>query len=181
MSQSLYTSLDEKPFASRYMFFHDVIDRPVEDVWSHAIHIGAWMNEHRLVTLAGTEGHQGHFERVYPQNLPPETPEPHYHLYGIAEVVAPHYIVLEVFSERGGSYGDESEKIGVDIIALSQREARSTNVGLFLVDLTVAQGNGAQTEAAVADVERETQLRIPRYFENLRQLANGQEERVSPK
>src|SRR5688572_7549822 len=109
-----YSSLDDKPYDSGYLLMDTVIDHPIEKVWREALKIGEWMNAHRLETLSGKAGAVGHFERVHPRNLPASTPEPHYHLYGIAHLVPLKLIALEVLPEKGGSYGETREWASFD-------------------------------------------------------------------
>jgi hypothetical protein len=169
-----YKSLSEKPYESHYVYFEDVIEASVEAVWPHAVRIGDWMNDHRLETLEGSPGKVNLFERVYPHGLADDVPEPHYHLYGLAHAEEPRYLVLEVFSERGGSYGEPRQKLGFDVISLTDLGDK-TQVGMLLIDVTMDDDQSADRKPLVPqeDEEQTTQDRIPRYFDTLRSLVEA--------
>lgn len=130
-----YQTLAEKPYETHYVWKEIEIDAPVETVWPLAVRIPDWMNAHRLETLDGSPGELGHFEQVFPQNLAPDTPTPHHHFYGIAHLVPLRYIALEVFPERGGSYGKTRDWTMVDQIMLNDLGDGRTRVAFAIVDL----------------------------------------------
>jgi hypothetical protein len=170
MSQDLnvYQRLEQKPYDSFYVYVETVIHHPLEKVWPRALEIGRWMSAHRLETLDGKPGEVGHFERVYPRDLGPEVPEPHYHLYGIAHVIPLKLIVLEVFPEQGGSYGKTKPKWSFDSVLLTDLGGE-TQVGFHMVDVHLEKGD------AGFHARREEELRAVRgmleaYFDNLRRL-----------
>ena len=162
-----YASLEDKPYESHYLYVDTIIDHPVERVWKHAVKISTWMTDYRLVTLAGIAGEVGHFERVYPPGLAEGTPPPHYHLYGIAELIPNKCIFIEVFPERGGSYGKTREWLMFDNILLVDLGGR-TKVIFFIID--VHPGRAAQPESHDDAVLRD---RLERYFVNLKKLADN--------
>jgi hypothetical protein len=157
------SDLGDKPYKTHHFLTETVIDRSVEVVWPHVVKIGSWMTDHELETLAGEEGKVGHFERVRPRSLDDEIAEPRYHLYGIAKVVPKRCVVLEVFPEKGGSYGDAfypPEFINFDVILLTDLGSR-TQVSFVGIDVHMEKD-------AIADGKFHEQ--IQRYFENLRDL-----------
>jgi hypothetical protein len=169
-----YRSLDQKPYDSYYFHAETVIDHPVAKVWPHALMIGRWMSDHRLETIAGKPGNVGHFERVHPHDLPPQTPSPRYHLYEVAQIVPFKSIVLEVFPERGGSYGDATEKTSFDAILLTDLGARTHLTFLAIdVDLQKTKPAAAEREKRAAKEQRMRE-RLHKYFDNLaRQVAEA--------
>jgi hypothetical protein len=161
-------SLDQKPYDSHYLYLETIIDQPVEKVWPHALNIGSWMTAHRLETIDGEPGDVGHFERVFPRGIGDQVPLPHYHLYGIAEVIPYKLIALEVFPERGGSYGKVEEWMSFDNILFVDMVER-TCVIFLMVDahLEHADPDGHQRRKKEVDEARPL---VTRYFENLKQL-----------
>jgi hypothetical protein len=165
--KDVYKSLHEKPYESIYLHVEATIDHPVEKVWPHALDIGSWMNAHRLETVAGEPGKVGHFQRVLPQGLGPEVPQPHYHLYGIAEIVPFKLIVLEVFPEKGGSYGKTRPKMCFDSINLTDLGGR-THVSYLLIEANLGKGDKDFYPRRKAEIEAVRGL-IGKFFDNLRQ------------
>lgn len=163
-----YRSLDDKPYESHYLYAETIIDHPVEKVWPHALNIGGWMSAHRLETLAGEPGKVGHFERVYPHGLSAETRLPHYHLYGVAEIVPHKYIALEVLPENGGSYGVTREKMSFDGILLTDIGGK-TQLVFLMVDVLKGCGTAESRERRRHELEGARKL-LNGYFENLKQL-----------
>jgi hypothetical protein len=170
-----YRTLAQKPYRSDYFYVETVIDQRIERVWQQALRIGDWMTDHRLETIAGKAGEIGHFERVYSCGITPEVPKPHYHLYGIAEIIPLKCIALEVFPERGGSYGDAKQWTAFDSILFSDLDGR-TRVAFLQVHVST-EGNTDRADDAHADERREQQEatgreRLHRYFENLKRLVS---------
>lgn len=173
-NQEKYETLDGKPYESRYLYVETVLDYPVEEVWPHALQIGKWMTDHRLETIAGEAGTVGHFERVFMRGVGPEVPEPHYHLYGIAEIIPLKLIAMEVFPEIGGSYGKTREWVMFDSMQFTDVGGR-THIGFLLVDMQVGRGE-AKGPQKRQDEEHEREMireRLGRFFENLRQLVSN--------
>jgi hypothetical protein len=167
----LFERLDQKPYKSNYFYVEAIIDGPIEEVWRRALKIGDWMTDHRLETIDGQPGKIAHLERVYPRDTDPSVPRPHYHLYAIAELIPLKCIALEVFPEKGGSYGDPSQWIAFDSILFSDLGGR-TNVG-FLQIHVVTEGEHHDDEAARQRRKKDEEIgrdRLNRYFENLRRL-----------
>jgi hypothetical protein len=162
-----YKSLDDKPYDSFYLYVDTVIDYPVERVWPHALNIGRWMSAHRLDRIEGEPGQVGFFERVYPVSLASTVPEPRYHLYGIAEIIAPKLIALEVFPENGGSYGNTRPKMSFDTIFLTDLGDR-THVGFYMVDVHLGEGDEQSHVRRKAELEGGVRELLMQYFENLR-------------
>lgn len=166
-----YASLDQKPYHSLYLHAATTIPHPVARVWPHALNIGGWMSAHRLEPLAGEPGKVGFFERVYPAGLGDEFGYPRYHLYGITEIVEHKYIALEVFPEKGGSYGSNVERLSLDSILLTP-VGDQTHLFFVMIDLTLS---------AFDDDFRQRQARehalgqalIRQYFDNLSTLVDA--------
>jgi hypothetical protein len=172
-NDAMYQRFDEKPYESKYFILDTVIDHPPEVVWPHASNIGSWMSDHRLVTLEGEPGRVGHFERVY-ADVGDEVPEPRSHVYGIAQLVPPTYIGLEVFSEKGGSFGDPREYISFDTILLTDIGGK-TKLTFLVIDVRPGEQQPISEEAR----ETEEALRAPmedrarRYFDNLNRVVDA--------
>lgn len=180
MQPSRYERFDQKPFESRYMYEETIIDYSVEKVWPHALNIKGWMSDHRLETLEGKPGKVGHFERVYPaEGVGAEVPLAPYHLYGVAEIIPFKLIVLEVFSEIGGSYSSAREMIVFDAILLTDL-GKKTNFAVLAIDTWMGskQEKGKHTEELCFD-EKVMRARLKRYFENLKQLVKNGEASTS--
>lgn len=171
---SLFERLDQKAYGSHYFYVETVIDQPIERVWQRALRISDWMTDHRLETIAGKTGEVGHFERVYACGIGPEVPQPHYHLYGIAEIIPLKCIALEVFPERGGSYGDAKPWVAFDSILFSE-VAGGTRLVFLQIHVTLGGNNDGVDDAHAAERRKAEEAtgreRLHRYFENLRRLA----------
>lgn len=163
-----YQTLAQKPFGSGYLYVDAVIDSPVEQVWAQALHIGRWMTDHRLETIAGRPGEVGHFEKVYSADADPKAPPPHYFLYGIAALVPLKSISLEVFPEKGGSYGDTRRWVMFDQILLTDLGSR-THVAVLMieVDMTATPTEHGGQEPGTGWQEH-ARTRMNRYLQNLR-------------
>lgn len=165
-----YQSLQEKPYESHYLYAETTIDHPVERVWPHALNIGGWMSAHRLETVAGQPGEVGHFERVYPRGVGRDVGFPHYHMYGLAHIVPLKYIALEVFPEKGGSYGNARPYISCDGILLTDVGGK-TEITFLLVDVHLGMGNTDSYDRRRNEIEASRSL-LNQYFDNLRQLVD---------
>jgi hypothetical protein len=161
----MFQHLGDKPFTSHHSLFERTFPANVEQVWRQALRIGVWMNDHDLETLSGDAGQPGHFERVVPRNIEHRYPPPRYHYYGVAHLVPQKLIVLEVFPEKGGSYGIPKEYIGVDSILLTPLDDRNTRVAVLLSMIT--PGPAQASSPSVEDEESTTRAQIERYFDNL--------------
>jgi hypothetical protein len=166
-----YRSLEDRPFGSFYLYVETTLDHPVENVWPHALNIGSWMSAHGLETISGESGKVGHFERVLPRGLPADVPQPHYHLYGITKIIPHKLIALEVFPERGGSYGVTKPWVSFDNILLTDLGGR-TRVVFLMVDAHLGPHDEEYNERRAGDVEGGRDL-LNGYFENLRRLVDG--------
>lgn len=170
-----YQSLEQKPYDSLYRLFETLIDHPVRKVWPHALQIGAWMSDHRLETLAGEPGKVGHFERVFPRDLGAGVSLPHYHVYGIAEIIPYKCIGLEVLHEKGGSYGDTREKFGFDSILLVDLGSK-THFMFFMIDVHTPKRPPADDPVSRQrheEQEQDLRARVYRYFDNLKRLVDS--------
>lgn len=166
-----YKSLAEKPYQSLYLQADTTIPHSVEKVWSHVLNIGGWMSAHRLEPIAGEPGKVGFFERVYPAGLGDEFGYPRYHLYGITEIIPQKYIALEVFPEKGGSYGSNVERMSLDSVVLTA-VGEQTHLFFVMIDLTL----GEVDEAFRQRQQREHSLGqalIRQYFDNLKALVEN--------
>lgn len=166
-----YRSLADRPYGSLYLYVEAIIDHPVEKVWPHALDIGSWMSAHGLETIAGEPGKVGHFERVLPRGVGADVPLPHYHLYGITEIIPLKLIVLEVFPERGGSYGVTKQWMSFDNILLTDLGGR-TKVVFLMVDAHLGEHDEEYHQRRKKEVEGGRDL-LNGYFENLRRLVDG--------
>ena len=165
-----YLKLEDKPFESIYLYVDTIIEQPVSKVWPHALDIGSWMSAHRLETIAGEASKVGHFERVFPRGLADDAPKPHYHLYGIAELIPFKLIVLEVFPERGGSYGDSRESMSFDSILFTDLGS-TTQVALLMTDVHLGKRDQEFMSRRKGEHEAGKEL-VKAYFENLRKLVS---------
>jgi len=167
-AQSRYTNLSQRPYESHYLFLDARIDAPVEKVWPHALNIGSWMTAHRLETIGGESGKIGHLERVYPKHLASAVGHPRYHLYGVTNIIPHKYIGLEVFPEKGGSYGDRNEWMSFDGVLLIDLGGR-TQVVFLMVDVQMGSRDQAERERRQQEINEGREM-ITGYFENLRAL-----------
>jgi hypothetical protein len=106
-----YTTLDQKPFTADYTYTEQIIDHPVAKVWEHALDIAAWMSaNHEWEPIDGEPGTVGYFWKISPREhyVPGDEPlpEPRYHMIGITKIIEHKLIEVEVFPEKGGSYGN---------------------------------------------------------------------------
>jgi len=167
------TSLNHRPYESVYVHRETTIDHPVERVWPHALNIGGWMSAHQLETLAGDAGKVGHFERVLPRGLGDDVPRPHYHLYGIAEIVPNKLIALEVLPEQGGSYGNTREWMSFDTILLTELGDSRTKITFVMIDVHMGKGEPEFHQKRQQELEEVAGRLLAGYFENLKQLIAG--------
>jgi hypothetical protein len=168
-----YQTLAQKPFESGYLYVDAAIDFPVEQVWAQAVHIGRWMTDHRLMTLAGRPGEVGHFEKVYSADADPQAPPPHFHFYGIAALVPLKCISLEVFPAKGGSYGDTRHWVMFDEILLTDLGSR-THVGVLMIEVDMSATTGAHGEQDPGTGWQEkARARMDRYLQNLREAVQA--------
>lgn len=161
-----YRALDDKPYESVYLHAETVIDHPVQRVWPHVLNIGGWMSAHDLETVAGEPGRVGHFEKVLPRNIGAEVPQPHYHLYGIAEIVPLKLVALEVMPEKGGSYGKTRQSMSFDSILLNDLGAR-TALTFLMIDVFAGKGEPGFCERRQEELQHARGL-LEQYFENLK-------------
>lgn len=163
-----YRNLEDRPYGSLYLHVEAIIDHPLEKVWRQALDIGSWMSAHQLETIAGEPCRIGHFERVYPRGLGPDVPMPHHHLYGIVEIIPYRLIALEVFPERGGSYGVTKPWMSFDSILFTDLGNR-TNVVFLMVDAHLGEHDEDYHQRRKREVAAGRDL-IDGYFDNLRRL-----------
>lgn len=163
------TRLEHRPYESVYLLAETTIDHPVEKVWPHALNIGSWMSAHRLEPLSGEPGKVGHFERVWPRELPDEVGQPRYHLYGIAAVIPHKCIALEVLPEKGGSYGSAREWMSFDSILFADLGGR-TQLIFYMIDAHMGKGEPDFHERRQKELQDVAGKLLVQYFENLKQL-----------
>lgn len=161
-----YRTLDDRPYESVYLHAQTIIDHPIEKVWPHALDIGRWMNAHRLEPLAGEPGKVGRFERVHPKGLGEAVGKPHYHLYGIAQIIPHKLIALEVLPEKGGSYGSAREWMSFDSILFADLGGR-TQLTFLMVDAHMGRGEPGFHAKRTAELEQARGM-LEGYFENLK-------------
>lgn len=168
-----YQSLADKPYESDYLLVETTLSHAIERVWPHIIQIGTWMTDHRMTTIEGEPGQEGHFERVFPQDLDASVPAPLYHLYGIAKIIPHKLIAMEVFPERGGSYGKSREWVMFDSIILTDLGDR-THIAFLLIDMHAGHGEPKSSEKlAEEEAQRDTMRdRLQRFFLNLDRLVS---------
>lgn len=166
-----YRSLADRPYGSLYLYVETVIDHSVEKVWPHALDIGSWMSAHGLETIDGEARKVGYLERVHPRGLGNDVPLPHYHLYGIAHIIPLKLIALEVFPERGGSYGVTKPWMSFDNILFTDLGGR-TQVVFLMVDAHLGAHDEAYVQRRSKEVAGGRDL-IDGYFENLRRLVDA--------
>jgi hypothetical protein len=163
-----YRSLVEKPYESVYLHADTIIDHPVEKVWPQVLNIGGWMSAHGLETVAGEPGKVGHFEKVVPRQLGPDVPLPHYHLYGVAEIIPYKLVVLEVLPEKGGSYGKTRQTMSFDSILLTDLGDKTALVFL-MIDVHAGRGEADFLARRKRELKEARGL-LEQYFENLQRL-----------
>jgi hypothetical protein len=169
LNTKAYTSMEQRPYASHHMYLETTIEQPVARVWPHALDIQSWMTAHRLETISGRSGTVGHLERVHPRDLGSDVALPHYHLYGLGNVVPYKFIALEVFPEKGGSYGDDRQWMSFDGIVFVDLGA-STKVIFLMVDVQLEGTQEADRRRREKELSEGRKL-IEGYFENLRKLS----------
>jgi hypothetical protein len=165
----LYTSLGQKPFLSHYLYVDAIIDHPVSKVWPFAVNLPCWMSaHHRWEPIDGEPGEVGLFWRLWPttEYVGRETPPPNYHLAGIQRIIPYKFIGLEVFMEKGGSYGGmiPEDHVGFDNLLFADLGAKTQVTALFIEESKTALTGGSE-EASVANVAN--------HFENLKKFIDG--------
>jgi len=171
-----YTAVTERPFNTRYTWAEAVIDHPAENVWPYAVDLPLWMPaNHEWEPIAGETGKVGMLYRLWPRKHyvgGDECPPPHYHWVGIAKLIKHKLIGVEVWTEKGGSYGDRfvpPSYRGLDNILLTDLGDGRTNVrGLFIATMDPEPGQELDTndEAVTAD-------NVMLHFDNLRKVIDG--------
>lgn len=170
-TQGNYTALNQKPYGSLYLYVESTIDCPIDVVWPHALNIGGWMTAHGLETVAGQHGQVGYFERVLPRDLSSQVPQPHHHLYGIAHVIPHRLIALEVFPEKGGSYGVTRPWMSFDGLLLTDLGGK-TKIVFHMVDVHLGEEDAEYSRRRADELEQARPM-IERYFENLKRLVEA--------
>lgn len=167
-----YQTLEDREFDSHYRLDDIDIDRPVEEVWPHAVEIGRWMDTHVLETIDGSATEVGHLERVWPRNLGDDLGEPRYHLYGVAYVIPSRYIALEVFPEKGGSYGNARPWVSFDGILLTDLGDGRTRVTFLLIDVHQGKGDRESYERRATEI-LERRIMTVRHLGNLKRIVES--------
>jgi hypothetical protein len=169
-----YTGVEQRPFGTSYVWAETVLDHPVETVWPVALDLPLWMNaNHEWEQIAGEQGKPGVLYRLWPRHhyVGDDCPPPHYHWVGIAKVIRPKIIGVEVWAEKGGSYGDRfvppSYK-GLDNLILTDLGGRTHMCGLFIAvtdPQADQQVDATEDQAPAANVQT--------HFDNLKRALEG--------
>jgi hypothetical protein len=168
--EGAYTSLGAKPYDSFYLYLETTLNHPISRVWPHVLNIGGWMSAHPLETIDGKAGEVGYFQRVYPAAAT-SGPAPNYHLYGISEIVPLKHVVLDVFPENGGSYGNDRPRMSFNTISTTEIDGR-TVVGYQMIDVHLGRGGDEFCARRTREMQGVRELLL-KYFDNLKQLVEA--------
>jgi hypothetical protein len=170
-----YTSVDQRPFNTDYVWAEAVIGHPIETVWRHALDFPAWMfANHEWEPIAGETGKPGMLWRLWPRRhyVGDDCPAPHYHFVGIAKIIRHKLIAAEVWPEKGGSYGDRfvpPSYRGLDNILLTDLGGGRTDIrALFIATMDAQPGQQIDTSE-----EDEPAQNVMLHFENLQKVIAG--------
>jgi hypothetical protein len=171
-----YTSVEGRPFNTHYVWAEAVLDHPVEKVWEVAVDLAAWMPaNHEWEVISGEVGKVGVLYRIWPRKHyvgGDECPPPHYHWVGIAKLIRHKLIGVEVWPEKGGSYGDKfvpASYRGLDNVLLTDLGDGRTNVrGLFIATMDQQADQELDTNE-----EEELKENVMLHFENLGKVLDG--------
>jgi hypothetical protein len=174
-----YTSVDARPFSTHYVWAEADIEHPVEKVWDFAVDLPLWMGaNHEWEPLAGELGKAGMLWRIWPRRHyvaesgldPDDLAPPRYHYVGIAKVIRHKLIGVEVWTERGGSYGGalHESHTGLDSLLLTDLGGRTNVRGLF-----IAVEDPKPEQHVDTSEEEQLAANVMLHFENLRKLIDG--------
>jgi hypothetical protein len=173
-----FETVDQRPFGTHYVWADADIDHPVEKVWEYAVDLPSWMGaNHEWEPVAGETGKPGMLWRIWPRRhyvvesgLEEECPPPRFHWVGIAKVIRHKLIGVEVWSEKGGSYGaalDPSHN-GLDSLVLTDLGGRTNIKGLF-----IAVEDPKPDQHIDTSEEENIAANVMLHFDNLRKLIDG--------
>jgi hypothetical protein len=174
-----YTSVDARPFSTHYVWAEAFLEHPIEKVWEYAVDLPLWMGaNHEWEPLAGETGKAGMLWRIWPRRHyaaengmdPDNVPPPRYHFVGITKVIRHKLLGIEVWTEKGGSYGtaiDPSHR-GLDSVLFTDLGNRTNARALFI---GVEKPKPEQT----LDTSDEEQVaaNVMLHFQNLEKLLDG--------
>jgi hypothetical protein len=174
-----YTSVDERPFHTHYVWAEAVLDHPIEKVWEYALDLPLWMGaNHEWEPLAGETGKAGMLWRIWPRRHyvaekgmdPDNLAPPRYHFVGIGKVIRHKLIGVEVWPERGGSYGaaiDPSHR-GLDSVLFTDLGERTNVRALF-----IAVEDPKPDQRVDTSEEEQVAANVMLHFENLQKVLGG--------
>jgi hypothetical protein len=168
-----YASLAEKPFTTYYVWREIDIAASAAVVFARARRIGEWIDTHQMITVDGEPGEAGHFQRVLPRNLPPETPEPLHHVYGIGYLIPNRLICLEIFNENGGSRGDPRNWTVLNRIIVTEITPDETRVAFLLTPLDEAAVSPEEQESRASRWEALGDSLLTTYLQTLKRQSES--------
>jgi hypothetical protein len=174
-----YETVDERPFDTHYVWADADFDHPIETVWEQALDIPSWMGaNHEWEPITGEPGKAGMLYRLWPRKhylvesgVEGECPPPHYHFVGIAKVIRHKLLGVEVWPEKGGSYGGlvEAAHKGLDSLVFTDLGNGRTNVkGLF-----IAVEERKPDQHIDTSEEENIAANVMLHFDNLRKVIEG--------
>jgi hypothetical protein len=174
-----YETVDERPFDTHYVWADADFDHPIETVWEQALDIPSWMGaNHEWEPVTGETGKPGMLYRLWPRKhylvesgVEGECPPPHFHFVGIARVIRHKLIGVEVWPEKGGSYGGlvEASHKGLDSLVFTDLGGGRTNVkGLF-----IAVEDRKPDQHIDTSEEENIAANVMLHFDNLRKVIDG--------
>lgn len=176
--EASYETVDQRPFFTHYVWADVDIDQPIEKVWEQALNIPSWMGaNHEWEPLDGETGKPGMLYRIWPRRhylvengVEGECPPPHFHFVGIAKVIRHKLIGVEVWPEKGGSYGGlvESSHKGLDNLVFTDLGGRTNIKGLF-----IAVEDPKPEQHIDTSEEENIAANVMLHFDNLRKLLDG--------
>jgi hypothetical protein len=174
----VYTEFDQKPFTADYTYTEQIVDHPVAEVWEHALDIPAWMSaNHEWEPIAGEPGKVGYFWRISPREhyVPADDPlpEPRYHVIGISKVIPHKLIVVELWPEKGGSYGNRfmpEDDAGFGALIFTDLGDK-TCITALNIHTAHREPDQPHPDTSISDEEKAGPF--AGHFDNLRKLVDG--------
>jgi hypothetical protein len=171
-----YTSVSERPFNTQYVWADSDIEHPVEKVWEYAVDLPAWMPaNHEWEPIGGEPGKPGMLWRLWPRKHyvgGDDCPPPHYHFVGLARLIRHKLVGAEVWTEKGGSYGDKfvpPSYRGLDSLLLTDLGGGRTNIKGLFIAVTAAEAD-QQLDTSEEEITADN---VMLHFDNLRKLIDG--------
>lgn len=173
-----YTMLDQKPFTADYTYTEQIVHHPVAKVWEYALDLPAWMSaNHEWVPVSGEPGTVGYFWKISPREhyVPGDQPlaEPRYHVIGISKVIRNKLIIVEIFPEKGGSYGNRfmpEDDRGFGQLILTDLGEKTC---ITAVNIHTASRGPDQPHPDTSISDEEKAGPFAGHFDNLRKLVDG--------